>query len=180
MKRWIWLVLLCAAPAFAQANKIPSPRPTSQVVDEWVSNTELLVVPAAEAMPEAKFDFVPSGGEFRGVRSFRAQVTHLAAANYQLAAAVLRESPPIGTHDETAPDSIQTKAQVVEYLKGSFAVLHRAALTLDGPGGGSITAAGPKKEPLWLLFDAIAHSSNHYGQIVEYLRMNGIVPPASR
>ena len=92
------------------------------------------------------------------MRTFAEQVKHLAAANYQLAAATLAEEPPAGTDHETAPDSVKTKAQVMDYLKGSFTSLHRAAAALN----------------------ALVHSSNHYGQMVEYLRMNNIVPPASR
>jgi len=59
------------------------PRTVSQVVDFWVTNTEQMLVPAADAMPEARFSFAPSNGEFSGVRTFAEQVKHLAAANRQ-------------------------------------------------------------------------------------------------
>ncbi len=95
-----------------------SPHTVSQVVDFWVTNTEQLVVPAADAMPEGKYSFAPSNGEFSGVCTFAEQVKHLAAANYQLAAGTLGEEPPAGTDHETAPDSVKTKAQVTDYLKG--------------------------------------------------------------
>jgi hypothetical protein len=58
-------------------------------------------------------------------------VKHLAAANYQLATAALGEGPPAGTDHETAPERVKTKAQVMDYLKGSFASLHRAAAALN-------------------------------------------------
>ena len=154
----------------------------SRAVDEWVTRTEDLIVPAAEAMPEEKYSFTPTNGEFRGVRTFAEQVKHLAAANYQLGARALGKKPPHDEHGERAPDTVATKAEVVAYVKGSFAYLHRAAATLDEknaadaaelPGGKSGTRVG-------VIIDALAHSQNHYGQMVEYLRMNGIVPPESQ
>lgn len=167
--------LICSTMAVAQAE----PHNATQVLDLWVTKTEQLLVPAAEAMPEEKYSFSPRGDGFKGVRTFAEQVKHVAAANYQLGAAILDEMPPAGTRNETAPDSVQTKAQIMEYLKGSFVCLHRAAASIDEK-----TMNQPTKlkghSRLWLLVDAMEHSSNHYGQMVEYLRMNSIVPPESR
>jgi len=167
-------------PARAQSQTATN-IPISHIMDIWVTRTEQLLVPAADALPEPLFDFRPAGDGFRGVRSFGEQVKHLAAANYQLGSRVLGEQPPAGTHDETAPDSVRTKAQIMEYLRGSFRCLHRAAdrvseSNLDEP----IAVGRDTQTGVGLLIDAIAHSQNHYGQMVEYLRMNGIVPPASR
>ncbi|HXZ14356.1 MAG TPA: DinB family protein [Candidatus Sulfotelmatobacter sp.] len=154
----------------------------SRAVDEWVTKSEELLIPAAEAMPEEKYSFAPTKGEFQGVRTFAEQVKHLAAANFQLGALNLGEKPPHAERGEKAPESVRTKAEIVEYLKASFAYLHRAAGAIDEknaatavdlPGGRHGTRVG-------LLIDALAHSQNHYGQMVEYLRMNGIVPPESR
>jgi len=156
-----------------------SPR-VSQVVDFWVTNTEQLVVPAADAMPEGKYSFAPSGGEFSGVRTFAEQVKHIAAANYQLAAGTLGEESPAGTDHETAPDSVKTKAQIMDYLKGSFASLHRAASALNENNMDDPIPSKGNRTRLLMLIDAVVHSSNHYGHMVEYLRMNNIVPPASR
>ncbi len=157
-----------------------SPHTVSQVVDFWVINTEQLVVPAADAMPEGKYSFAPSNGKFVSVRTFAEQVKHLAAANYQLAAGALGEEPPAGTDHETAPDSVKTKAQVMDYLKGSFTTLHRAAAALSENNMDDPLPSKGNRTRLLILIDALVHSSNHYGQIVEYLRMNNIVPPASR
>ena len=90
-------LLLGTVSTIAQVAKPAEPRTVSQVVDFWVKNTEQLIVPAADAMPESKYSFAPSGGQFSGVRTFAEQVKHLAAANYQLAAATLAEKPPAGT-----------------------------------------------------------------------------------
>jgi uncharacterized damage-inducible protein DinB len=145
-----------------------------------VTSTEQLVVPAADALPEGKYAFVPSNGEFSGVRTFAEQVKHLAAANYQLAAATLGEEPPAGTDHEMAPESVKTKAQIMDYLKGSFASLHRAATALNETNMDDPIPSKGHRTRLLMLIDAVVHSSEHYGQIVEYLRMNNIIPPASR
>lgn len=177
------LASIVALPAFAFAQPAQGgSAPLGTVVDLWVTKTEHAVVPAAEALPEGSYGFAPNSGEFTGVRTFAEQVKHLAAANYQLAALVLGGEPPAGTKNETAPASVQTKSEIMAYLRGSFTSLHLAATRIDSqnaevriqiPNGETENAVG-------LVIDAIAHSWNHYGQIVEYLRMNRIVPPASR
>ena len=151
-----------------------------RVLEFWISDTERLVVPAAEAMPEASYSFAPTSAQFKGVRTFAEQVKHLAAANYQLGAGALGEGPPAGTQNESAPSSIRAKAEIMEYLRGSFACLHRAAAAINEKNMNEPIAAKGGRTRMWLLIDAVVHSSNHYGQMVEYLRMNGIVPPASR
>ena len=177
--RIVSLVLLLSASSLI-AQVATTPRTVSQVVDYWVTNTEQLIVPAADAMPEGRYSFAPSHGEFSGVRTFGEQVKHLAAANYQLAAATLGEEPPAGTDHETAPDSVKTKAQIMDYLKGSFGGLHRAAAALNESNMDDPIPSKGNRTRLLMLIDAVVHSSEHYGQIVEYLRMNNIVPPASR
>jgi uncharacterized damage-inducible protein DinB len=176
----LWLLLACGGAAIGQERMAGPPWTTSRVLEDWVSNTEKLLVPAAEALPEEKFAFAPSNGQFKGVRTFAEQVKHLAAANYQLGAKVLGEQPPEGTHDETAPDSVRSKTEILAYLRGSFAILHRAAASINEENMNLLPPGEPKRARFWLLIDAVAHSQNHYGQMVEYLRMNGIVPPASR
>ena len=174
------VVLLSAVSMIAQVAKPAEPHTVSQVVDFWVTNTEQLIVPAADAMPESKYAFAPSSGQFSGVRTFAEQVKHLAAANYQLAAATLGQEPPAGTDHETAPDTVKTKAQIMDYLEGSFTSLHRAAAAINENNMDDPISSKGNRTRLLLLIDAVVHSSNHYGQMVEYLRMNNIVPPASR
>jgi hypothetical protein len=174
------ILLLSATSVIAQVATPTEPRTVSQVVGFWITNTEQLLVPAADAMPESKYSFVPSNGDFSGVRTFAEQVKHLAAANYQLAAATLGEEPPAGTDHEKAPDTVKTKAQIMDYLKGSFSSLHRAAVALNESNMDMSIPSKGNRTRLLMLIDALVHSSNHYGQMVEYLRMNNIVPPASR
>ena len=76
-------------------------------------------------MPADKYDFAPSGGEFKGVRTFAQQVKHVAAVIYLVAAAAQQEKPPVELGGENGPDSIAGKEQIMTFLKGSFAYAHR-------------------------------------------------------
>ncbi|HEX5234253.1 MAG TPA: DinB family protein [Silvibacterium sp.] len=153
----------------------------SQALDFWISNTENEVVPAADAMPEQKYAFAPTAGEFTGVRTFAQQVKHLAANNYRMAAYMLGQLPTPDQESEIGPDAVRSKAQIMTYLKGSFAALHRAVAAVnEGNMVEPLTVPLRQSTRLQLAVDVVAHSYDHYGQIVEYLRMNGIVPPASR
>jgi len=143
------------------------------------------VVSAAHAMPAARYGFAPTEGEFTGVRSFREQVKHLAATNYILAAAAVGRDPPPDAGNETGPESVRTKHEVLEYLSASFAILDSAIAAIGDPG---IAVRSSPISPLQgdsatrvaLIAEALIHAYDHYGQMVVYLRMNGVVPPASR
>lgn len=143
------------------------------------------IVSAAEAMPADKFGFAPTAGEFAGVRTFSHEVKHLAATNYILAAAALGQDPPAGSGDEEGPDSVATKPAIIAYLQGSFDALDRA---IDAIGDARIPVRTSPISPfqggtatrISLITEAMVHAYDHYGQMVEYLRMNGVVPPASR
>jgi uncharacterized damage-inducible protein DinB len=190
-KRFICLALFAFALAglsAAQDNKKDNKkkdeqRTVMQVLDRSVMNLEHEFIPAAEAMPEDKFGFAPSSGEFKGVRTFGEQVKHVAAVNYIFGAAMLSEKVPVDVGDESGPASVKTKEQILSYLKESFAYVHKAIATVDEKnlvqplkspfGEGSVTRLG-------LATSVTAHGFDHYGQMVLYLRMNGIVPPASR
>ena len=155
----------------------------SQSLDFWISNTEKEVVSAADAMPEEKYSFAPTAGEFKGVRTFAQQVKHLAANNYRMAANMNGQTPTPEQESETGPESVISKAQIMDYLEGSFAALHHAVSMVTKEN--MLDALGSRRPPrqnnrLQFAIDAVAHSYDHYGQMVEYLRMNGIVPPASR
>jgi uncharacterized damage-inducible protein DinB len=173
-----------AASCVAQDKKVQEERRTvAQVLDHTVSNIEHEFVPAAEAMPEDKFGFAPTNGEFKGVRTFGEQVKHVAAVNYIFGAAILSEKIPVDVGEESGPASVKTKAEILDYLKASFVYVHKAVLTINEKN-----LVEPVKSPfgegtvtrLSLATSVAAHGFDHYGQMVEYLRMNGIVPPASR
>jgi len=143
------------------------------------------LTPAVDAMPADKFGFAPTDGEFKGVRTFGQMVKHLSATNYILAAAALGEEPPTDAGDEVGPESVRTKAEILDYLNDSFAQLAKAVKAI----GQTNVAVNPSPiSPLKkgdvtrsaLVAEALIHACDHYGQLVEYLRMNGVVPPASR
>ncbi len=143
------------------------------------------IVSAAEAMPATKYGFIPTEGEFKGVRTFARQVRHLAATNHILAAAALGEEPPADAGDENGPETVRTKAEILNYLNSSFVHLGQAIDAIGEPNAtvkASPISALPasKTTRLALTVEALVHAFDHYGQMVEYLRMNGVVPPASR
>jgi hypothetical protein len=182
--KWIPLLLLTLTHlALAQMDKPTAQPTTTQVIDAWITNTETHLIGVADAMPEDKYSFAPSNGQFKNVRTFAEQLKHLAANNYRQAAVILGEPPTADQVHEKGPDSVKTKAQVVDYLKGSFASLHKAVATMNEKNQVEPIAGASgtwQRARLGLAIDAVAHSFDHYGQLVEYLRMNGIVPPGSR
>jgi hypothetical protein len=178
------ITLTWTGTASAQG-KQPLPQTTiAETLDSWIANTEDHAVPAADAMPEEKYSFAPPTtiGEYKGVGTFAQQVKHLAADNYWMAALIMGTTPTADMSGETGPDSVRTKAQIMVYLKGSFTALHHAVATID-----AANVVAPMRTPskwqrtrLSFAVDAVAHSFDHYGQLVEYLRMNNIIPPDSR
>jgi hypothetical protein len=192
MKRMVVVLALagcCAMGAQAQMDARESKIAPGTMIepaksfDGMLSDLEGEFVPLVKAMPAEKFDFAPSaaifvpgqGTEYTGVSTFRAMVLHVAAANYAYASAASGIKPDV---DVKALASIKGKDNAVAVLEASFVFVHKAIGTLTvqtafesvrGTQTRASVAAG-----------LIAHASDHYGQLVEYLRMNGIVPPASR
>jgi hypothetical protein len=172
-----------ANPQAAPQTQPDEKRTFSMVLDRSLTNVETEVVQAADAMPEDKYNFAPTQGEFKTVRTFAQQVKHIAAANYMLGAAILAGKPPLDLEGENGPAKITSKADIMQFLKDSFTYMHKALNSIDennvlgqvpAPfGSGKVTRLG-------LSIIAISHPFNHYGQMVVYLRMNNIIPPASR
>ena len=162
----------------------PAHLPSSRVTDYWVTQQEKQMIAVIEAMPAVKYSFTPSEGEFRHVRTFGEQAKHLAAFNYIAAAAMMGESPPPDAGDEQGPDTVRTKEQIIAYVRGSYDALHRAVAMIDD---GNEIIKGTPQSPLitnatrlGLAEEALIHAMDHYGQMIEYLRMNNVVPPGSR
>jgi len=162
------------------------PAPTlASLVDRDISAVEKQLVEAAEAMPEDKFNFSPEtlnipGSDYKGIRSFAAQVKHVAASNWYIWSPLTGEKLPEGLgNDGNGPANLKTKTEIVKFLKDSFALGHRAAATLTTEN--MLQSPGKSKSTrLHLAEFGVAHAYDHYGQMVEYLRMNGIIPPATR
>jgi hypothetical protein len=193
------LVLLCSpAGVFAQGAAkpaTPAPAPTPQapptiaaVIDREVGIIEKEFVDAAEAMPEDKFNFAPSslnipGSDYKGVRTFAAEVKHVATVNFMLWGPLTGEKPPVDINNGDGPASMTSKADIVKYLKDSYALGHRAAKSMTSENVVGLVPSPFGAGTISRLFCAtfsVAHGFDHYGQMVEYLRMNGIIPPASR
>jgi hypothetical protein len=172
-----------ASTPHAQQTQQPSPTVAS-VVDREISTIEKQVVEVAEAMPEDKFNFTPEslnipGDNYKGVRTFAVQVKHVASSNYFLWSPLTGDKVPENIKDGNGPAELKSKADIIKFLKDSFALGHRAAATLTAENMLQ-TPEHSKSTRLHSANFGVAHAYDHYGQMVEYLRMNGIVPPASR
>ncbi len=155
--------------------------PVAEMYAHQVTLVENDVLSLAEAMPADRYEFLPTDGEFEGVRTFGEQVRHLATMIYMTAALVMEEESPHGpgTHNN-GPDNVQSKDEVIAFLKGSLAYARRAmaSLTMENhmEPVGSVFGPSPRVD---VAAGIAYHSFNHYGQMVVYARMNGVVPPAS-
>ena len=171
--------------ADAQSSSVPSPAQSNRVAalhQNLLTLVENDVVSLAEAMPADRYDFRPSQGEFTGVRTFGEQVKHLATMIYITAAIVLEEQSPYGPGtNDNGPDEVRGKAQIVDYLKASIAYARRAMASLTEQNAldalKTYFGSQPRTE---VAAGVIYHSYDHYGQMVVYARMNGVIPPSSR
>lgn len=155
------------------------------VVDRQITQLEKQFVGVAEAMPEDKFDYTPSQLNTKDsrdpVRSFVTEVKHVATANYFFWTPLTGDPMPAGVTGPNGPDALKTKAEVIKYLKDSFALGHKAAATLTSDNAVEQLPTRQGKAPrLYLATFAVEHAYDHYGQLVLFLRMNGITPPGSR
>ena len=155
--------------------------PMAATVAQRFSMIERSFVALADAMPVDKYAFKPTDGMFADVRSFGEQVKHVACSNFAMFNEIEKKEPPPGCGGG-GPDPATTKAEMMAYLRDSFAYANRVLRTMTAanalePAGG---VYGGMSTRLGVTALAIWHISDHYGQLVVYLRMNGIVPPASQ
>ena len=155
--------------------------PMAATVAQSFTMIERSFVSLAEAMPAEKYGFKPTNGEFKDVRAFGEQVKHAACSNFGFFNEIEKKEPPSGC-GTGGPSPAKTKAELMTYLRESFTYAGRVLRTMTpanalepagGPYGGMSTRLGLATLAVW-------HASDHYGQLVVYLRMNGIVPPASQ
>jgi DinB family protein len=135
----------------------------------------------AEAMPEDKYAYIPTAGKFDDARSFGEQVKHVACANFAFFNQFEGKKPPDDC-ERGGHDSAKSKAELIKYLKDSFDYSNRVLATLSASNALDRVEgryAGPNTK-LGISVVAVWHITDHYGQLVEYLRMNGIVPPMTQ
>ena len=176
------LLIALGGPAVAQQAPVAKPPATmASTTGQWWDMISRSFVALADAMPEEKWTFAPKDGAFTGARTFAQQVKHVACANYAFFQEIEKKAPPDAC-ETGGPDPAKTKAELMAYLRNSFAygteVMNKmtpenALEYAGGRYGGDSTRLGLTTLAVW-------HASDHYGQLVIYLRMNGIVPPASR
>ena len=145
---------------------------------------------AAEFTPAEKYNYRPTPGDYGGVypgygpkelRTFGEQIKHVACANFAFSAELDGKTPPAAC-DTGGPSPAKSRDELVAYLRDSFKALRKSlgAITqknmfdpIEGPYAGPNTRLGLANVAIW-------HCADHYGQLVLYMRLNGIVPPASR
>ena len=192
--------LLRPTPAFSAASQSPQQPSAAELSKKETVASALLrslesqefeVRSAAEAMPEESYGFRPvPQGKFNNekpefgpadVRTFAEQVKHVACANFAFAAEFEGTKPPEAC-DQGGPDPAKKKRELLIYLRNSFMAIHKSlgAITdknqfdpIEGPYAGPNTRLGLAEVVIW-------HNADHYGQMALYLRLSGLVPPASR
>jgi uncharacterized damage-inducible protein DinB len=185
MKKLSMLLLMLIAfsvAGFAQGMQAPPPATDSgHALSHMLSVVEGEVVSAADAMPEDKYSFRPTQGEFKDVRTFGDQFRHIGYVNYMFASFLSGEKNPLTDAGGENGPALKTKAEIVKQLKDSFAALHKALETLNASNEmEAVEVFGMKMPKINVAALSLGHPFDHYGQAVVYLRMNNIVPPASR
>ena len=159
----------------------------ASTLDAQLTLVERQFVPAGEVMPAGKFDYAPPGSSFSGVRTFALEIRHVATANFVIYSAILGQDPPAGVNVNGAangPDTLQSRDQILQYLKDSIALGHKAMASINNGNALTPLEHSPIAIPtvntrMALALFSFSHAMDHYGQMVEYLRSNGITPPAS-
>ena len=159
--------------------------PFKSAVERQLVNIENSIINATEDMPENQFNFTPEnlhiqGSNFKGVRTFAEQVKHLATDNYHIWCAITNDPLPPGVVDVNGPATLTSKQDILKYLKESFLLGHKVIATLNSDNAMDlIDFRGRKLNRLDLVFYALTHDEDHYGQMVVYMRMCGLEPPGN-
>lgn len=186
MKKSVLALLFCAAaaPLLAQektpasapaaaaaAPAVPAADPAMTGLKVAWNRVKDITVRAAEKMPEEHYAFQPTPE----VKTFGQFVGHVADAQYMMAGMILGEKPPAVDAEKTK----KTKAELVAALKESVAYMDKAFAVGDSAAAGPVKLFGMDTNKFAVIGLAIGHGWEHYGNLVTYMRMKGIVPPSS-
>ena len=155
----------------------------AKTFDAGLMSFETEMVGVAKAMPAEKYDFAPTAEyfkdgaatDFKGVNNFSGMVKHVAQANYYYGSMAGGMKPD---RDVKAIGDLKSKDEIVAALEASFVFAHKAMGMMTAQNAFESVKGDQTRASL--AAGLVGHGFDHYGQLVEYLRMNGIVPPASR
>jgi uncharacterized damage-inducible protein DinB len=191
LKAMVGLMMLGACSCVTVA-QMPTPRPVGQTIspavamDDLLSMFEYQVMGVVKTMPAEKYGFAPSSAafatgseaKFGGVRTFAQQATHLAEANYYFYSTISGIKPDV---DVKAIEGLTKKDDIVAALAKSLEYAHKSVATITAANAFvTIKGVDGMQTRASLAAFGVAHGYDHYGQMVEYLRMNGLVPPGSK
>ena len=182
MRRVLAVVCLAMGSMLSVTAHAADKMEPAKAVDTLLNIFEQEFVPAAKAMPADKYNFAPSssampGAKFDGVRTFASEVTHVAAANYYFYGTASGMKPDV---DVKAIGELKSKEEIIAALEKSFVFAHKAIAMLTVENAFEPVDVDGHQTRITAEAFGVAHGYDHYGQMVEYLRMNGIVPPASQ
>jgi len=153
----------------------PAPTPSQAVLESW-NDVGRKIIAMAEDFPEDKYDFKPTPAQ----RSFAEQLLHVAGGNYYFTSPATGQKTPT---EDPKRDQYKTKADVVAFVKKSFAE-GAAVIKTKGDKGMNLAVLNPDNHQMVRIVDLayglVEHSGEHYGQLVVYYRLSGLVPPESR
>jgi hypothetical protein len=182
----LFTLILTIAVVDTSNGQSKKPIPFSASIDRLFSKVESDILTTAEAMPENRFDFTPDslkipGAALDGVRSFAGQIMHLATDNILIWAAINNQKIDYDIPDVNGPTNIKSKKDILEYLRYSFKIGRNAIKSITAQNATSLIEFRWRKlSKLDLAFYGIVHANEHYGQMVVYLRMCGLVPPPTK
>jgi uncharacterized damage-inducible protein DinB len=156
-------------------NAQPSGNAASDAVRAGWNSAKRNVLASAKTMPDAKYAFKPVDT----VRTYGAILAHLAGANYEFCAGAKGEKAPYA--EDHFEKNAQTPAEIVKAVQDSVAYCDAVykALT-DANAGEMVSVFGDKQSRIAALMGNTNHNTEHYGNLVTYLRINGLVPPSSQ
>ena len=169
LKRAFLLLAVCASPIAAQGSATP-PMSDAQMLWEAVAN---YLVQSAMDMPADKYAFKPTPA----VRSFGEIIGHVAGSQNMFCAMAMGEKPPA---EDAVEKAATTKDALVTALKASNDYCRKAYTQPAASLTGMVDVFGQQRSKLFTLLMNATHDNEHYGNLVTYMRMNGMVPPSSR